>query len=335
MSAAADPVGSRLDDPCRTAAASVPTLSEVLSDDADEFVGRYRDIGAVNLGCARGLPKCEKDQFPGHLEFLDRVADGVRAYTGRSWRLFRLKPTQFQHSENVFRVYAMEHVFRVGFKIRYDPIVRDATKAATGWNTTDSSEVFIHGILGPKRTGTCSSLPTFAIAVGRRLGYPLKLILVPNHTLYRWDDGSEVFNFQHTEAGGDVRPDSYYYEWPRKWDEIDHALNARTGVWLNPLTPRKEVSKFLCNRALVLREAGRCDEALEALDAAERFDPINPACPDILVSVLVQMGPMPGGHGMVPMAEPNVVEVTMTWAEVEAQGLTDPLRLCRGKEANQ
>lgn len=149
--------------------------------------------------------------------------------------------------------------------------------------------MFIHGILSAKRTGTCSSLPTFAVAVGRRLGYPLKLVLAPNHTFYRWDDGAELFNFQHTDAGGDVRPTEYFYEWPHKWGERFHAINERTHVWLHSMTPQQEVSKFLCNRAIALRDSGRCAEALEAIDAAERFNSINPACAELRFSILEQV----------------------------------------------
>jgi Transglutaminase-like superfamily len=251
------------------------SLDELLSIPVED-IGAV-DIGRTNLLCAEGLPNSDENEFPGYVTQLDTIAEGVQRYTERSWRLFKLKPAQFHNSENVFRVYTMEHVFRVQFGIRYDRKVRELTENGSRHNTTDSSEVFIHGILGPKRTGTCSSLPTFAIAVGRRLGYPLKLVLVPNHTLYRWDDGEEVFNLQHTEAGGEVKPDEYFYKWPCTWTEDDFATNARTKVWLHSLTPPKEVSKFLCNRALVLRECGRYEAAFQALNAAERFDPINPA----------------------------------------------------------
>lgn len=263
----------------------IPTLDELLTADPDQFVAKHTDIGAVNLACARGLPNCDDSEFSKYLALLDTIADAVRKHTERSWRLFNLKPAQFNRSENVFRLYTMEHVFRVQFGIRYDPIVRVATKSPGSWRPADSSEVFIHGILSDKRTGTCASLPTFAIAVGRRLGYPLKLVLVPNHTLYRWDDGKGVFNLQPTEAGGEVKPDEYFHTWPRVWDQTDHQLNARTKVWLNSLTPRREVSKFLCNRALMLRDTKRHPEALEAIRAAERFDPINPACADTYHSV--------------------------------------------------
>jgi hypothetical protein len=251
------------------------SLDELLSIPVED-IGQV-DIGRANLLCAEGLPKADSNEFPGYFAQLEKIADAVEQYTERSWRLFKLKPAQFNDSENVFRIYSMEHVFRVQFGIKYDRRVHELTESGRHFNTTDSTEVFIHGILSPKRTGTCSSLPTFSIAVGRRLGYPLKLVLVPNHTLYRWDDGDEVFNYQHTEAGGDIRPDEYFYEWPIAWTEDDYAINARTRVWLHSLTPPKEVSKFLCNRALVLNECGRHEEVFRALDAAEHFDPINPA----------------------------------------------------------
>lgn len=265
--------------------ARVPTLDDLLTADPDQFVATYTDIAAVNLACARGLPNCDESEFPKYLALLDTIAEAVRRQTEKNFRLFKLKAAQFNNSEGVYRLYTMEHVFRIQFGIKYDPVVREATKNGGSWNTTDSTEIFVHGLLSAKRTGTCSSLPTFAIAVGRRLGYPLTLILVPNHTLYRWDDGKEVFNLQPNETGGEVKSDEYFYEWPRKWNDVDHQMNARTKVWLHSLMPKQEVSKYLCNRALMLRETRRYDEAIQALDAAERFDPINPACTDIRISI--------------------------------------------------
>jgi hypothetical protein len=278
----------------------IPSLHELLHLDPDQFVAKYTDIAAVNLACARGLPSADESEFPQYLTLLDTIADAVRRETDRSWRLFKLKPAQFSNSEAVFRLYTMEHVFRVRFNIRYDPLVHEVTGNGMPWTTSDSTEVLIHGILSAKRTGTCSSLPTFAIAVGLRLGYPLKLILAPNHTLYRWDDGNEVFNMQHTEAGGDVRPNEYFYDWPRKWDETDYAINERTQVWLHSMTPKQEASKFLCNRAIFLRDIGRCGEALQAIDAAERFNPINPACWDIRLTILDQMQDQAHAHPVPP-----------------------------------
>jgi len=209
----------------------------------------------------------------------------------------------------------------VRFNIKYDPLVHENTEGGGPWLTTDSTEVFIHGILSAKRTGTCSSLPTFSIAVGRRLGYPLKLVLVPNHTLYRWDGEDEVFNLQPSDAGGFTPTNEYFYEWPRKWDEIDYAINERTHVWLHSMTPRQEVSKFLCNRAILLREIGRHGDALDAIDAAERFNPINPACEEIRLGILHQMPDQAYVQPMLPTAVPITIGSTQTCIDPRSEEL--------------
>jgi hypothetical protein len=51
----------------------------------------------------------------------------------------------------------------------------------------DPSKVFLHGLLGPERVGTCSSLPVLYVAVGRQLGYPLKLVTAKGHLFVRWE----------------------------------------------------------------------------------------------------------------------------------------------------
>jgi len=90
----------------------IPSLHELLHLDPDQFVAKYTDIAAVNLACARGLPNTDESEFPEYLTLLDTIADAVRRETERSWRVFKLKPAQFNNSENVFRLYTMEHVFR-------------------------------------------------------------------------------------------------------------------------------------------------------------------------------------------------------------------------------
>ena len=77
-------------------------------------------------------------------------------------------------------------------------------------------------------------------------------------------------NFQHTDAGGDIRPDSYFSSWPRVWTELDFTINRQTNVWLHFMTPRQEVSKFLCNRAILLGNFDRYDKAVTAIEAAKR-----------------------------------------------------------------
>jgi hypothetical protein len=265
-------------------------LNDILTTDPDSFVDKYTDIAAINLACALGLPNSDDIGFAKYLTLLNTMADAARRQTEKSWRLFKLKPAEFNHSENVFRVMTMEHVLRMQFGVKYDPL-RSHLKPGIAERklSLDSADIFIHGILSERRTGTCSSLPTFSIAVGRRLDYPLKLVRVPNHTLFRWDDGRETFNIQHTASGSELRSDEHYHEWPEKWDADMFALNTRCKVWLHSMTPRQEVSKFLCNRAMVLRDGRRFQDAITSIDAAERFDPVNPACTDIRFDVQQRM----------------------------------------------
>jgi hypothetical protein len=305
---------------------AIPSLNEILTADPDRFVAKYTDIAAINLACAVGLAKADDHNFPEYLTILDKMAEAVRVKTEKSWRLFKLKPAEFHNAENVFRVFTMEHVLRMQFGVKYDPLVQETTKAGKPRDKGDSTETFIHGVLSAKRTGTCSSLPTFSIAIGRRLGYPLKLVRVPKHTYFRWDDGVEKFNHQHTDTGGVILPDDHFHTWPIQWDEHHFAMNARTKVWLHSMTPKQEVSKFLCNRAIFLHDTGRFQEGLDAVTAAERFDPINPACCEIAdhiqLKMLRRLNARPNWVGEISTIAPKTSPLSMV-IEPEGDQLLD------------
>ncbi len=272
----------------------VPSIEEVLTSDPDQFVSQYPDIAAVNLACARGLPACNESEFPQYMSLIDEMAEAVRKMTEKRWRIFKAKSQEFNNSENVYRLYTLENVLRSLFFIKYDPMVSHITDRGNSnrpWHAKDSTETFINGLLSKKRTGTCSTLPVLSIAVGRRLGYPLYWILVPNHTLYRWDDGKEIFNLQPSEVGGEVKSDEYFHTWPMKWEPEHFEITKRTNVWLHSMTPRQEISKMLCNRAIMLHRIGQYKDAMRSVEAASRYNPKNPACIDISYMIAFEQGP--------------------------------------------
>ena len=50
-------------------------------------------------------------------------------------------------------------------------------------------------------------MPILYIAIGRRLGYPLKLVHAHGHDFVRWDEpGGERFNIDATSPGFHLRP---------------------------------------------------------------------------------------------------------------------------------
>ena len=79
---------------------------------------------------------------------------------------------------------------------------------------SDSRDLFIHGLVyGPG--GTCIRCPSLYAAVGRRLGYPLKLVESKGHLFVRWDDpNGERLNIEATGQGLSCPADEHYRTWP-------------------------------------------------------------------------------------------------------------------------
>ena len=75
----------------------------------------------------------------------------------------------------------------------------------------DSRDLFLHGLLRPALNpqpstlnlprGTCSSMPVLYIAIGRRLGYPLKIVTTKAHLFIRWESAAERFDLEGTGRG--------------------------------------------------------------------------------------------------------------------------------------
>ena len=182
------------------------------------------DLARLNLICAADLPGSEGLDIPAELERLDAWAARVRAETDRDIHNFFKNPAEFEHSEPYYRVLMLVTVLQQDLGVRYNP---DRVHEP---DFTNSKDLFIHGLLQaspgqddaeevPHDGGTCVSLPVLYVAVGRRLGYPLKLATTKEHVFARWDDGHERFNIEATSIGLNTFPDEYY----KNWDH-DHAV---------------------------------------------------------------------------------------------------------------
>jgi hypothetical protein len=221
--------------------------------------------------CAQGLPGAENPDTEQFLSALDRMADRVRSETERHWHRFQRNPAEFENSEGFFRMLMLTVILAEDFGIHY----ADARKSdPSNTNPADDffahpEDVFLSGLLGPKRQGTCSSMPVLYVAIGRRLGYPLKLVTTKAHLFVRWEGKGERFNIEATSHGLNSFPDDYYRHWPF---EITPAEEAAQG-YLKSLTPPEELAVFLSIRGLCLRETGKIAEAAQAFAAAARLAP--------------------------------------------------------------
>jgi hypothetical protein len=228
------------------------------------------DIAAMNLLCALGLPGAENLRVPHALATLDLWAKRVRYWTEQSLPDFRSRPQDFRNSEASFRALLLISVMQKDFGVHYNE------RGERNVDFSNSKNPFIHGMIDDPNGGTCASMPVLYVAVGRRLGYPLKLVPAKTHLFARWEspDGKERFNVEGTAERFSYHPDSYYQNWP--YPISDDEL--RTTWYLKSLTPAEELAVFLQNRAHCLLDSNRIPEAKAAFVAASRLarrDPLR------------------------------------------------------------
>jgi len=220
------------------------------------------DIAEMNLVCAYGLTGKYDIEIEAMLKLLDTWASRCRTYISQKTPLYHANPRKWG-SLAKFQVQAIAKVLTKQIGIRYNAIL-DGEPGKHAAPITDPADTFIHGILGSRRTGTCASLPVVMVAIGRRLGYPLKLVLAPEHAFCRWDSVDERFNIEYDELGVAFHPDDHYKEWPFKWTPQVHERNRAKPYFLISLTPQQELANFAFNRAYHLNVIG-CERRMEAV----------------------------------------------------------------------
>jgi hypothetical protein len=223
------------------------------------------DIATVNLLCANDLPGTDKLRIKQTIAILDSWAKRVTSETDRHLYKFRQNPAEFENSEAYFRILMLVTVLQQDFNVRYNP------ERIQSPDFSDSRDLFLHGLLSGKRQGTCVSMPVLYVAVGRRLGYPLKLVSSKAHLFARWESpgGKERFNIEATNQGLNCFPDEYYHKWPVPLT----AEELSRGEYLKSLSPAEELAVFLSTRGHCLEAAGRLAEAQVAYAHAHALVP--------------------------------------------------------------
>lgn len=224
------------------------------------------DIAEMNLLCAIGLPGAESLDIDQRLATLDRWAARVKHETDRHLYRFAHNPGNYENSEGYFRMLMLVTVLQQDFGVHYNKDrIRDV-------DFRRSQDLFIHGMIDDDNGGTCVSMPAIYIAVARRLGYPVKLVLTKSHTFCRWDAPNDRINIEGTNQGMNNFSDEYYLTWPDKVSEAE----AKHNRYLVSLTPAEELASFLASRGHCLIDNGRTKEAFDAYAAANQLAPEHP-----------------------------------------------------------
>lgn len=241
-------------------------LASVASETDELFVGEIADR---NLACAAGLPGSESLDVIAALERIDRMAERVGAEIHRNYHRFVANPAEGQNSQAKYCVLMMVTVLQQDFGVRYNP------ERIRNPDFRDSADLFVHGMLNGIG-GTCASMPVLYTAVGRRLGWPIKMVHARSHLFCRWDDpdckhpfAQERFNVEATGQGANFFPDDYYRGWP---EPISDEMIERLG-YLNSLTPEQELADFLVMRGHCLEDNGWIGKACDSYKAACQLTP--------------------------------------------------------------
>lgn len=253
------------------------------------------DIAIANLACAEGLPGADWIDYGRCREWLAHSATYVRCFTERVMPQFLRRPWDYESSEAYFRVLCMVTALQRDLGLRYNPakIADDAR--------LDTADAFIHGAIYGDG-GTCATIPVIYAAVGRRLGYPIRLVQAPHHLLARWDDpGGERFNIEATAKGLTCPPDDDY----RNGRYSLTPAQERESRFLRSQTPREELAGFLAQRGYRWLDLRKFKESAESFIYAAILAPDHKLHGSCVLSILKKWhaklrGELPGHF-------PNVV----------------------------
>ena len=250
-------------------AKSPRTLAELLELKPAELEGT--DIALMNLLCAEGLPGAEILKVEDCLATLDQWAQHAKREIDRNYHHFREDPAYYYHSEAFYKMLMLSVVVYEDFGVRYNPKLIAPPSEARGDDHffADSRDILIHGMVGPQRMGTCSSMPILYIALGQRLGYPLKLVKARGHLFMRWDSPTEKFNMDATGKGLDKYDDEHYKQWPFPLTEA----GIKEDDYLKSLSAAEELSAFLSIRGACQTDNGQLGDALASFNSAHRLVP--------------------------------------------------------------
>jgi hypothetical protein len=255
-----------------------PSSANSTVDTIDSLLSRptlpdSSDIAILNLACAPDINGKDQDVIlKRHLDTIERWADHVREQTSRNYHHYLDDPKQFKNEAD-WKLGMMVTIIAQDFKLRYDPTLT-SLKQQNSDNITffaKPESVFLTGCLGESRYGTCASLPVLYVAIGRRLGYPMRLVMAKSHLFARWDDGQGTrINLEAANSGGYAsHTDDYYRSWPFPLSPEEEKL----GSYLTNLTSQQSLAIFLSIRATCFQVTRDNTSAIAAAAAAYRLAP--------------------------------------------------------------
>ena len=271
------------------------TLAELLALPPDQL--EKVDLARIDLLCAEGLPGAEDLDIEKCIRTLDGWAQYVKTETEKNYHRFIEHPERFKNSFGRFQMAVMAAVLSQDLRVQYNPKREkelfehhffsqgEPYGEAERSFFSDSSDLFLHGLLSDKHYGTCASLPYLYVAVGRRLGYPVSIARTHMHNYVYYDEGDgKHFNVEATENRAFTTPTDDAYRHPIWGAPSSPEYFEKRGL-LRPLSNKEAMGHLLGTRAAVFRSAGRHDDEARTWATAPRYFPDTPTWREITESM--------------------------------------------------
>jgi len=245
----------------RSRAAGMPgrrTVAELIAL-SDEDLERA-DIVEMSIAVAREIPGLEGLEYDKYQRTVDGWTEQFTRWLPTVENSFHRDPSKYHDDINFFRLgmlaqFLDQHggIAYIEEQARAQIEARKAGRKAVVFYT-DPGDVLLHGLIDTKR-GTCVTMPTLHVAMGRRLRWPVALACVKAHYVCRYDDGKVVYNIEATDTGRGgfaVGTDADYI----KAERIPSKAIA-CGSDLRKLSAREMLGVFVQARARHFQDTGK------------------------------------------------------------------------------
>ncbi len=249
-------------------------LNDLWETDPTEFEGK--EIAVLNLLCAPGIKGAESLDVRRYLKRLDALTAHVKSEMDRNIDKLPKDPN-YWYCPQKWKAAWVATVIKKYHHISYNPVIARAKDQGIHLPMDNARDIFINGVLDDdprRRHGTCASLPVLLTAVGRRLGFPIKLVTAGRHVFARWEGDGARFNIEISCPGGMACPPDEEFLRYTKHDK--DPKYEKSSFHLRNLTPAEEFALFMSFRSEALFYAERYAETFIWSARSLQFSPDDP-----------------------------------------------------------
>lgn len=212
------------------------------------------DVLELNLAVAREVKGAEKIDYNRYSLIVEGWTEQFSRWLVSAEYEFHKTPYKWENDIDFFRLGMLAQFLDQVIGIAYN----EEQKYLKAIRYKNLGDLFLHGLIDTKR-GTCGTMSTLHVTIGRRLGWPVSLACIDSHFVCRYNDGKKVYNFETTNTGHggfSVGTDTEYIE-----KEKLAPMSTSSGSDLRSLSAREMLGAFIALRGRYYNDTNQVELA--------------------------------------------------------------------------